>query len=62
MTTLRNPKPHMAAAGGLAPPFTGSKPAVLLLDDTAINWSGRQDLHLHDLRSERSRRLFGTTS
>ena len=25
----------LAAAGGLAPPFSGPKPAVLLLDDTA---------------------------
>lgn len=30
-TTLRSPRPRVAAAGGLAPPFTGSKPAVLLI-------------------------------
>lgn len=30
-TTLRSPRPRMAAAGGLAPPFTDSKSAVLLI-------------------------------
>jgi hypothetical protein len=30
-TTLRSPRTQMAAAGGFAPPFTGSKPAVLLV-------------------------------
>ena len=30
-TTLRSPRPRMAAAGGFAPPFTDSKSAVLLI-------------------------------
>ena len=30
-TTLRCPRPRLAAAGGLAPPFTDSKSAVLLI-------------------------------
>ena len=30
-TTLRSPRPRLAAAGGLAPPFTDSKSAVLLI-------------------------------
>ena len=35
MTTLNAvPGPELAAAGGVAPPFPGSKPVVLLLDDT----------------------------
>ena len=31
MTTLRSPRPRLAAAGGLAPPFADSKSAVLLV-------------------------------
>lgn len=49
----------MAAAGGLAPPSTDSKSAVLLLDDTAIKWSGRRDSHPRSLAPEAS--VFAAT-
>ena len=45
---------NLAAAGGLAPPFTGSKPVVLLLDDTATKWSGRRGSHPRSLAPEAS--------
>lgn len=44
-TTLRSPRPQMAAAGGFAPPFTGSKPAVLLVRRHRKNWSSARESH-----------------
>ena len=46
-TTLRSPRPLMAAAEGLAPSFTGSKPVVLPIRRHRKKWLPGWDSHLH---------------